>query len=424
MTSLQARSIEQQLDRRLNTMADFISAAFIDRSLDTLALGQPLFQIPGSGWYWAVRDQEKELVATSPSLFDPLPDITPLPPDQKDGRQMFNILLPDGDTVLRYFEKRFTHRDEPFSVIVTARADDIVRDIRQFRQSVVLVLSGIALALIVTLWLIIAIGLKPLQHLRTSLHAVQKGQAQRLTGDYPAEIMPLVNDFNQVMDKNEAILIRARHHVGNLAHALKTPLTVLRNTIHELEEPTQYALLEPLKDMQKWIDHYLTKARQNAHLSQATTERLDLEKELASLIKVMKKVYADKDLNFVLQTPPPSHPQPVWPMRRSDGQDLLGNLLDNACKFAHQTITITLTTITGEETKQGFCVTIRDDGPGIVPDQLDRIINRGLKLDESRAGSGLGLSIVNELVEAYHGEIDFESSAGTGLSVRVLIPVP
>jgi len=258
-------------------------------------------------------------------------------------------------------------------------------------------------------------GFSPIAQLRNKLADVQQGRARQLQGTYPAEVQPLVTDLNALLAARDASVARAQAKAGDLAHGLKTPLAVL---VHEAEQARlagHVALADTLTAeidrMRRQIDYHLAQARAGASAATAGT-RADVANSIAALLRTMARVHADRKLSFAERSMPAD--------ARVEAQDLdemLGNLLDNACKWARTTVQISV-----ELRGDLVAIMIDDDGPGLDPGMRDAVLSRGVRADESAPGSGLGLAIVRELAVLYGGAIELRKSPLGGLRAELTLP--
>lgn len=401
--------------------------------LDPAGLSDPRWQKPLSGRYWQVdaRDatpndsRQRTGVLRSRSLWD---QTLQLPHDVvADGALHIHTLPgPDGHP-LRVLERSVRDPEQPLAVwtlIVAADVRETQAAIDSFSgmlaASLGLLLLLLTLAAIAQVW----IGLAPLRALQAEVTAVSKGLRPRLAGTFPAEVQPLANDFNTALDAQADNLAHARTQAGNLAHALKTPLAVLQHaadqvlaTPHTTADSSLHALAQQVRDQvntaRRQVDWHLKRARA-ATTAGTGTSASPLWPTVQSLVKVMRRVHADKPIEFTLPG------LPVEATVEADVQDLhemLGNLLDNACKWCRGRVAVAIEVAPGAVT-----VCIRDDGPGIPPDLQAAMLARGTRLDESAPGSGLGLAIVQELAHLYGGQLALGPHPWGGLDARLTLP--
>ena len=238
----------------------------------------------------------------------------------------------------------------------------------------------------------------------------------RLKGTFPQEVQPLIDDFNMALDQNEQVISRARTQTGDLAHALKTPLAVLTNAAQRESKNTagnhEFARLvsEQTAMMQRHIDWRLKRAR-TATTQDALHGEIEIAPVIEQLSRVMQRIHPLRTIALTVQCIPANI---RFYGEIQDLQEILGNLLDNAYKWAYSKITVHAS-MTGKK----LTIVISDDGPGLLPEQCQQVIERGVRTDEKMPGSGLGLSIVQELVSLYQGSMELTQSADAGLCVTL-----
>jgi len=273
------------------------------------------------------------------------------------------------------------------------------------------------LLMLAAAWLQTGVGLAPLRRLQTALAALRAGQAARLQGRFPSELQPLVDDFNGVLDRQADSLARARTQAGNLAHALKTPLAVLAQAAEQpglAGTPAAALLDEQVQRIRRQVDWQLARARAAALQGQPGV-RTPLRASCDALLRVLQRLHADRGLQLELALP---ESEPGFAGDAQDLQEMLGNLLDNACRWASRRVR--LSAVLAADGK--LCIEVDDDGPGIAPAQRAQALARGQRLDESLPGSGLGLAIVAELAQLYGGALSLHESPLGGLRARLLLP--
>ena len=290
----------------------------------------------------------------------------------------------------------------------------------QFTRVLALSLAALLVLLAAAAWAQVAVGLRPLQALQRGLQDVQQARTTRLQGAFPAEMQPLVDDFNAVLERNAEVVERARTQAGNLAHALKTPLSVLENAACA-PAPSDGAALaalvrEQVQVARRHIDWHLARSRvaASAHLP---GQRTALESVVGGLVRVMNKVHAGRGVDITVALPD----APVFfAGEAQDLQEMLGNLLDNACKWAQSTVRLQAQVLGGQPSQ--MVVSVEDDGPGIGAAQRAQAVERGVRLDETVPGTGLGLAIVQDLAALYGGRLDLEPADLGGLRVVLVLP--
>lgn len=370
----------------------------------------PLFDKPYSGRYWQVAG-EGGMVLSSRSLWDAtlvLPDdALPL-----GGWHRHVIAGPAGQSLLA-IERSVRLPDLAAPLRVTTAADlvEIKEPLRRFGRTLAFSLAALGLGLMAAVALQVRYGLRPLARLRTALGELRAGKRTRLTGDWPAEIGPLVGDFDIVIDQNARFLQRARTQAGNLAHALKTPLSVLGNAANQDPSPIAATVRAQVGAMERQIDHHLARARAAAS-AEIPGAQADASAVAEQLRRTLARLHAARGITIEVH----GSSEAVFRGDAEDLMEILGNVLDNACKWARSRVTMSLAD--GER----LTVSVDDDGPGLPPEHRNLALRRGARLDESTPGSGLGLAIVRDLVDAYGGSLALEDSPLGGLRVRLDLP--
>jgi signal transduction histidine kinase len=259
-------------------------------------------------------------------------------------------------------------------------------------------------------------GTSPINELRNQLAAVHKGDHGRVGGAYPVEVQPLVDELNALLDDREQRVARAVTKAGDLAHGLKTPLAVLGHEAQQVRaaghEQLAAEIDEQIDRMRRQIDYHLAHAR-SAASSASSTSRTSIAASAEGLSRVLQRLHAQDGLHIEIDAPASQ----AFRGQREDLDEMLGNLLDNACKWARTSVKLTCS-------KQGeqIEILVDDDGPGIEPAMREAIMQRGVRADEGAPGSGLGLAIVRDLAEIYRGSISLEPSPMGGARARLTLP--
>lgn len=410
-------SLTQQLDQ---LTARLVLDAQGQPQIDPNRLTDPRWARPYSGLYWqldAMGDdgQLRRGVLRSRSLWDA--ELRLEADALTDGAlHSHDSTGPQGET-LRVVERSLQIAEQPqarWRLMVAADTREALAAVDDFNG--VLAASLVALGLLLALAALaqVGVGLAPLRKLQGALQRVREGRAPRLQGRFPAEVQPLIDDFNGVLDRNAEVVARARTQAGNLAHALKTPLAVLENAARHSTDPTLAPLVtEQVALAQRHIHWHLTRARAAAtgHLP---GQRTPLAPLLDGLLRVMDKLHAARALDLDGGDVPADW---AFAGEEQDLQEMLGNLLDNACRSARTAVRVRV-----QRKGAQLQIAVDDDGPGIAPGQRAAVLQRGVRLDESRPGSGLGLAIVVELATLYGGALTLDSSDMGGLSARLTLP--
>ena len=259
-------------------------------------------------------------------------------------------------------------------------------------------------------------GLSPFDELRARLPGVRDGRDRRLEGTYPSEVQPLVNDLNALLDHREGIVRRAMAKAGDLAHGLKTPLAVLSQEADRARADGHVelaaAISQQVERMRSQMDYHLAQARSAA--SGATPgARCPVLTSAEGLARTLLRLHAGRGLVIDVKV----EPEHAVRAEREDLDEMLGNLLDNACKWAKSRVTIESTAA-----DDAVVITVDDDGPGLDPSMRDAVLQRGVRADEAASGSGFGLAIARDLALLYGGSISLDSSPAGGLRARLELP--
>ncbi|MBI3774635.1 MAG: sensor histidine kinase [Gammaproteobacteria bacterium] len=352
----------------------------------------PNYLRPFSGHYF--RIQSDTLVIRSRSLWDTdLQISTPATSDfiqsETGGPAQQHLLM-----VMREFHKF----DRAIVVSVAEDIEPLYIDARAFQWRYALLAVGILVTLVglQTWW--VRRGLRPLDDIRAELRALEQGALRQLTVTYaPREVQPLVQQINRLLELLQKRLERSRNALGNLAHGLKTPLTALMQQFDQAEISQYPVLKSRLQQHTHTVHQLIERELKRARVVGAAlpSGHYDLAAEVESLVQMLRRVYRDKQLDIETRIPRNS----ACRLDREDLFELLGNLLDNACKWAATRVRLTI------EAQPLWTFTVEDDGPGVEQQELDKLTLRGVRVDENTAGHGLGLSIAKDLVEHYGGEL-------------------
>jgi signal transduction histidine kinase len=294
--------------------------------------------------------------------------------------------------------------------------DHLVANFR-YRLTTALALAGIGLVA-VTLFQV-RFGLLPLRQIEGGLAAIRSGAASTLEGELPAEIEPLQSELNALIRSNQDIVDRARTQVGNLAHALKTPLAVITNEARSEKTKLGAKVAEQAQIMSEQVKHYLDRARMAARVN-VIRRVTPVAPVIDPLVRTLERIHQDKNVKIAVSCPSDARFQG----ERQDLEEMLGNLLDNACKWARRSVELTVepSPTTGRASQRRLTITVADDGPGLTDEQRAKIGKRGLRLDETKPGSGLGLSIVMDLAQSYRGSCALARAPNGGLAVHLVLP--
>lgn len=374
------------------------------------APGEPLFDQPYSGWYWQISVGER-VVLRSRSLWDVT--LKASTEAGAGGIRRYRLAGPQDQRLLA-LERDIALPDskETFHYAVAANLAVIDAERRPFDSALGWSLGIIWAGLMAAVFIQTRFGLRPLGRMRTALADVRAGRADRLGGVFPAEITPLAEELNAHLGQIAEIVARARTHVGNLAHALKTPLSVLSNEAGQADGPLADTVRRQTAIMSRRVDHHLMRAR-TAATGGLIGVRTELMPVLEDLRRTLQRIHRDRNITIEVDGPADA----VFRGDRQDVEEIIGNIMDNGCKWARSLVRARLVRDT-----TAVRLTIEDDGPGLAPDKRAAALARGGRLDESVPGSGLGLAIVGEIVGLYGGTFGLDDSELGGLRVEVTLP--
>lgn len=301
----------------------------------------------------------------------------------------------------------------PLIFIAAEDRSPIDRDIRTFAASVALALALLGAGLVTAVVIQVRFGLEPLFALRREVAAVRTGKAERVAGAYPTELEPLAHELNALVTHNQEVVERQRTHVGNLAHALKTPLSVMLAEAAAQPGGLADVVTRQSETMRQQVDHHLRRARAAAR-AQGSGERTPVGPVLDELTLALDRVFQGEDAEIDWLAPDDL----FFLGERQDLLEIAGNVMENACKWRRRRVWAKAEPISANQ----FRLTVEDDGPGLPEGGEDQALKRGTRLDETAPGSGLGLSIVDELVRAYGGNMSLSRSSMGGLKVEMTLP--
>ncbi|RZS54935.1 sensor histidine kinase [Sphaerotilus mobilis] len=449
LSALFARHVERQTEAMLRLHLDQLTG-HVERSpdgspqVDASALLDPRWRRPSSGLYWQVDTAERRGAARSRSLWDSaltLPDDTPAPGELHAHRVagpfepalivLERVVVPPdavpvNEDVDRPDPITSTLATTPhWRLIVAVDAAEVDAATRPFIGSLAASLALLGLLLMLAALAQVRLGLAPLRGLQRALAELRDGRQQRLVAPdagaaFPAEVQPLIDDFNQVLERQSQWIARARSQAGNLAHAVKTPLAVLANQAAPhaaadgpLGELARH-VAEQVDTARRQVDWHLARAR-SAALAGGSGLRTPVAPQVDGLVRVMARVHQARELRIDWDADPP---ELAFLGEPQDLQELLGNLIDNACKWARQRVVIDA----AWDTSGRLRLQVDDDGPGLDAAQREAVLQRGVRADEQVPGHGLGLAIVRESVALYGGELTLSTSPLGGLRVTVFLP--
>lgn len=377
---------------------------------------------PLSGKYWVVGEPSEtggiRVLTRSRSLWDadmPLPsELTPRLQAAFGDTISYNSEGPAGEPLrIAATMKQLPGRTRPLVFVAAIDRSNIDADTRQFAAVAWLSLGLLGLGLVMAVFIQVRIGLRPLFDLQNEIADVRKGKATRIGRAYPLEIAPLAEQMNKLLDHNQETVERQRTHVGNLAHALKTPLSVMLAEAGTAEGQLPDVVRRQSEVMRSQVEHHLRRARAAARAG-LSGERTPVDEVIDEMAVMLERVFQSKPVEIDWRAPEGL----AFRGERQDLQEVLGNLMENACKWSKGRVRVSA----GPTGLGQMVVVVEDDGPGLPQDQREAAIKRGARMDEETPGSGLGLSIVDELTRAYGGRFSLAESEMGGLKAVLELP--
>ena len=386
-------------------------------------LADPQFELTLSGWYWQITRLDGSVpdIRASRSLFAArLPRLADAGVQAGLGGSRRGYARGPDDRPLRMVERVIdTGDDGIFLVQVAATTEEIEAQMRRFELDLTVTFAILALALVGSSALQLRFGLLPLRRLQEGVTSIRRGETERIEGVFPSDLAPLASELNLMITANRDVVERARTQVGNLAHALKTPLSVIVNEAATERTPFSDKVSEQAAVMRDQLTYYLERARA-AVAARKIGSATEVVPVVRGLVRTFEKIYRDRAIVFSEH----GGDGVRFLGERQDLEEMIGNLVDNAGKWATSAVAIG---ISGEfrdvvSERPFFRVTIDDDGPGLAQSQYAAALKRGQRLDESKPGSGLGLAIVDELAGLYGGVFKLHESPGAGLRAELVLP--
>ena len=410
-------------DRLLGHVYALLAAAGEDQDghmLLPMRLPDQRFSNPDSGLYALVVENNGRIHWRSPSLTGQSMDfVQPQPPGEREWHYWQN-----GDRELLVLNFGIAWEDyqgnkTPYTIAVAADNAPMLQEVQSFRTALWTWLGSLACILLLVQWVILHWGLRPLRTVAHDLLRIENGETENLAGSYPKELRGLTNNLNALIGNARAKQQRYRNSLDDLAHSLKTPLAILHNAVLETEDIRTLVDLvrEQVQRMDSIVQHQLRRAAVAGHGALGRT--VPVAPLVERLIRSLSKVYRDKAMQITLDLATDAR----FFGDEADLLEVLGNLVDNAFKYGHQRIHIhTRSFIDSGKQKPVLVLRIDDDGPGIDPSRLEELMQRGLRLDESIPGQGIGLAVARDIVTLYDGRMETKLSSLGGASVIVYWP--
>lgn len=403
---------EEYIYSRLEHDADTIlgSLEFNTESqpvVDTNRIDQ-VYNKPFSGHYFVIRSENQTLY--SRSLWD-----QNLPISSVEKGQQYRLSQPGPEQQsLVVLSQGLNKQGQDFTLLLAEDINPVNNNIQQFKKAFTLLSLVILMFLLFIQIIILRFSLKPIYKTDLEIKSLERGELDKLSTDSPKELVPLINEVNHLLNLMQQRLQRSRNALGDLAHAIKKPLTVIQQLAEKsnCDDSGKKIMLQQTGVIYQISDRILKRARLAGHSHSGTI--FSFKEDLPALIKILDIIYNDKLVQFSLNLPDDR----ICATDREDMLELLGNLLDNAYKWCKQKVILTV------QRTNYIQIVIEDDGPGAEPDKIDQLANRGVRLDENTIGHGFGLAIVTDIVHDYAGSIELgHSSRLGGFKVDIVIPL-
>jgi signal transduction histidine kinase len=428
LSSIYRAAVERAFDRRLGvylrTLVADVATPEENGGKFPQSIGEPLFELPLSGWYWQVTrlDAPTPDVRSSRSLWDgTLPHLADLGASSAAGAARQGYAEGPEGQPLRIIERTIDLGEEGrYLVAVAGDAAEIDDETHSFDGALIITFGVLAIVLLLITTFQVRFGLAPLKRISEGLAAIRSGAAERLEGAFPLEIAPLARETNALLDANREIVTRARTHVGNLAHALKTPISVMLNeaTTHR-GDPLASKVQEQTEIMRDQVTRHLERARLAARVAVIGTVT-DVRTVVTALARTMEKIHDHRGIAIDIDAPEGAR----FRGEQQDLEEMVGNLVDNACKWAQSRVAVEVLLEKPDpaDDRRIVRILVDDDGPGLSPQEREQVARRGRRLDETKPGSGLGLSIVLELASLYGGSLTLGTAPIGGLRADLVLP--
>ncbi|GAA5103612.1 ATP-binding protein [Bartonella jaculi] len=419
------RSSEQNLERILSAQLYSLIATVTVSSDGNLkgsfGIDDIRYSDPTSGWYWEVVSVSPNLQGrlTSPSLgtgkiFSP--SDTDIPFDNKffrsyriKGNNGQKLQVIESDVVL-------DNRNHIARFRLVGNIDEAHAQVQEFKRTLQIFLWSFGIGSVLINIAIMFFSFQPLKLIRRALNDIREGRVHYVNTDLVSEVMPLAQEMNALINNNQRIIERFRTQVGNLAHSLKTPLSVIMNEVDKMYGEQAILLREQTQIIQSQINHYLQRARIAAQCD-SVVYHTSVRGVIDRLVRVMEKLNPEKQFQFVMDID-----DIVFSGEREDLEEVVGNLIENAAEWSHTKVLISCCLEENVEEAKFFSILVEDDGSGLTEEQIDEALKRGWRFDESKPGTGLGLAIVSDMVNEYGGNLFLSRSDFGGLCAKVLLP--
>ena len=370
----------------------------------------PRYNELNSGWYWEVRRGGNSLMK-SPSLGSYVLNTDNIKWQGNDA--VYEIPGPANQPLrVHIVQSDADPGDEPLVYLSSAPSTDYNDDVLNYANHIISSFVLLGISLLLTVVLQVRIALKPLKAIGSEIGEVRGGKRQKLSSDYPIDVQPLVDELNNLLDHNIVLLRRARNQLGDLAHSVKNPLSVINNEARNMQPERRALIQKQTRDIIENIDHYLSRAR-TFGTEKIIGSKSNVKPVVEDLVYTMQRLYQQRELFYDYS----GLKDCVFRGEAQDLEEMLGNLIDNSSKWSTRRFTISV------ESKDGrLRLVVIDDGPGIPDEEIENVKRRGHKLDETKPGHGQGLGIVNDIAKLYGGSLILRASESGGLRAELNLP--
>lgn len=401
------RTYVAELDRDLTSLAAALEWQADGRLELTRQPADPRFELPYSGAYWQASSGNQTL--RSRSLWDvDIPTAVERP--VSEGGADIRIGPKDQSLLVKSRRLQLTGGDAFVDITVALDRTELRQAKRSFRHLLWLSLGVLGVGILGAVWAQIRFGLSPLARVRAAVARLHAGRETTLSGDWPAEVQPLVDEINVLLRRNQESVERSRRQAADLAHAVKTPLAILANSAQALPTEASQGVMRQVDAMRQQVDRHLARARA-AGAGGAARGNVAIRPAVEELVRALSRLHAERPIAVRIDG------DADFPGDRQDLVEMLGNLLDNGWQWARGTLHVTL----GRDATH-VEIRVEDDGPGMPAGAMDQAVQPFARLDESAAGSGLGLAIVRDVSALHGGELTLAKSPLGGLAATLRFP--
>jgi len=375
-----------------------------------------------SGWYWEVKQAGKTL-RRSESLGDYNLDLGDVQPSM--ALQISETTGPTHDKLrMHIVELDLGSGHEPLVLLASAPMTGITDDVMNYSNHIIGSFAVLGIGLLLAVVVQVRVALQPLKAISVGISDVREGKASKLPPEQLEDVKPLVDELNNLLDHNAILLKRARNQLGDLAHSVNNPLTVLKNEARKMEPEQKRLVTQQINDISRNVDHYLTRARTYG-TEKVLGSRSSVKVVVDDLVYAMQRLHQERELTYEflpldesLATGETQELEECW--FRGEAQDLeemVGNLMDNACKWAKSRVIIRV-----KSDHINLVITVEDDGPGVPKEKIEAVMRRGNRLDESKPGHGQGLGIAKDIADLYGGALILDRGELGGLKAKLVLP--